>query len=178
MEKLRRVVIKEEYMAITGDMTESIILNQFLYWSERIKDFDNFILEDQELLSMFGTEDVKEQMPISNLKHGWIYKKASELKTELMDIVSEKTINRKIDSLVQKGYLDRRNNPIIKYDRTYQYRVNLKKIMLDLLPLGYSIDGYKIPLDFLEMAISLNRKSDERKSSDDFSMQLNTTSEC
>ena len=178
MEKLKRVVIKEEYMAITNDMTESIILNQFIYWSERIKDFDNFILEDRDLLLRFGTEDVKEQIPISNLKHGWIYKKANELKTELMDIVSEKTINRKLESLVEKGYLDRRNNPLIKYDRTYQYRVNLKKIMLDLLPLGYTIEGYKIPLDFLEMAISLNRQNDDCKNTDCSSIQLNSSSEC
>ena len=38
--KLKRVVIKEELFALTGDFKEAIILNQFIYWSERIRDFD------------------------------------------------------------------------------------------------------------------------------------------
>jgi hypothetical protein len=48
MRKLKRVVIKEELVALTGDIIEAIILNQFLYWSERVEDFDKFIMEEKE----------------------------------------------------------------------------------------------------------------------------------
>jgi len=40
MEALKRIVIKEELVVLTGDYRKAILLNQFLYWSERVKDFD------------------------------------------------------------------------------------------------------------------------------------------
>jgi len=46
--RLKRVVIKEELVALTGDYIKAILLNQFLYWSERVEDFDLFILEEQQ----------------------------------------------------------------------------------------------------------------------------------
>ena len=45
MKKLRRVVIKEELVALTGSVDAAIVLNQMIYWSERVKDFDDFIAE-------------------------------------------------------------------------------------------------------------------------------------
>ena len=41
--------------------------------------------------------------------------------------------------LVDMGYLDIRNNPKYRWDRTYQYRVNIIKIEKDLAQIGYSI---------------------------------------
>ena len=46
--KLKRAVIKEELIAITGNFIEAVILNQMIYWSERINDFDNFIREKRK----------------------------------------------------------------------------------------------------------------------------------
>lgn len=40
--KLKRIVIKEELYAITKDTIESIILGQFIYWEERVNDYDLF----------------------------------------------------------------------------------------------------------------------------------------
>ena len=47
LQKLKRVVIKEELVVLTGDIFKAVILNQFLYWSERVKDFDKFISEEK-----------------------------------------------------------------------------------------------------------------------------------
>ncbi len=44
---LKRVVIKEELVALTGDATKAIILNQLLYWSQRTRDFDKFLDEEK-----------------------------------------------------------------------------------------------------------------------------------
>lgn len=46
--KLKRVVIKEELVALTGDAISALVLNQFIYWSERRHDFDKFIKEERE----------------------------------------------------------------------------------------------------------------------------------
>ena len=35
-------------------------------------------------------------------------------------------------------------NPKYKWDKTYQYRVNLYKIQLDLGKMGYVLEGYKL----------------------------------
>lgn len=154
--KLKRVVVKEEYVAITGDMIEAIILNQFVYWSERSKDFDKFINEEKERFEKFGN-NATEDMPNMDLSFGWIYKKAIELKEEIMSTDSEKTINRKLTSLVEKGFLDRRNNPKIKYDRTYQYRVNFENIMKAMVDNGYMLQDYKVNLNFIVEALKTDK---------------------
>ena len=38
MRRLKRAVIKEEFVALTGDVIEA--LNQFLYWSDRFNNID------------------------------------------------------------------------------------------------------------------------------------------
>lgn len=145
-EKLKKVVIREELMAISDDFIEAIILNQMLYWTERVNDYDKYIKEEKERIEKYAMLP-QDNIPYDYLlSHGWIYKKASELKEELMNLTSEDTINRRLSNLVKKGFLDRRNNPKIKYDRTYQYRVNFKNLSIALIKKGYILQDYKIDL--------------------------------
>lgn len=144
MQKLKRAVIKEELYALTEDTLEAVILNQFIYWSERVHDFDKFIQEEKERVEKFG--DINTPPVQMELTHGWIYKKSSELKDEIMVSDSVTTVRRAIKRLVDKGYLEERNNPHIKYDRTLQYRINLVKVQEDLHKLGYVLQGYKVDL--------------------------------
>lgn len=167
MDKLKRVIIKEEYVAITNDTFEAIVLNQMIYWSERVKDFDKFIKEEAERKEKFMPSSEDEETEELELTHGWIYKKAAELKNEIMSTDSEKTINRKLSSLVKKGFLDRRTNPKIKYDRTYQYRVNFPNIIKSLIEKGYMMQDYKVDLNFIAEALkTLNGQNDESNSHD------------
>ena len=76
--KLKRVVIKEELFALTGDFKEAIILNQFIYWSERIRDFDKFVEEENKRRQMETGEE-----PI-DLNNGWIFKSVKELNCYLV----------------------------------------------------------------------------------------------
>ena len=135
MARLKRAVIKEELVALTGDALSALILNQLLYWSERVRDFDAFIEEEKRR----GGD------PNIELTNGWIYKSASELGEELMMGVSDATIRRRLDDLVAAGYLDKRESPH-KWDRTSQYRPNIYNIQRDLADQGYVLDGY--PLQF------------------------------
>ncbi|MEN8905404.1 MAG: winged helix-turn-helix domain-containing protein, partial [Clostridiales bacterium] len=136
--KLKRAVIKEEFVAITGNVITALILNQIIYWSERIRDFDKFIDEEKK---RFENEGQEVQI---DLQKGWIYKSYDELKEELMLTESLKTISRHVNKLVDLGFLDRRRNPKIRYDRTYQYRVDLLTIKNKLNEMGYDLQGYRV----------------------------------
>ncbi|MEG6572905.1 hypothetical protein V6C21_10415 [[Clostridium] cellulosi] len=151
--RVKRAVIKEEYIAITGDLTEAIILNQMIYWSERVSDFDKFIEEEKQRCEATG-EAVDMNLPLLN---GWIHKSAAEMKDEIMSMESVKTIGRKLNNLVKKGFLERRNNPQSLYDHKYQYRVNLIKIIDALYSKGYSLEGYRV--DFSEQTGDKNDNS-------------------
>lgn len=138
MKKLKRVVIKEELVALTGDFRPALILNQFIYWSERMFDTDKYIREEKER-ALKSDMDVK----ISESK-GWIYKKAEELNDELMIGMSNPTIRKYIGQLVKSGYLHERKNPAHSWDKTMQYRVDLFKVQYDLGKLGMSLEGYSL----------------------------------
>ena len=138
MKPLKRVVIKEELVELTGDFRPALILNQFIYWSERMYDADKYIMEEKE-------RALKEDLIVNiDESKGWIYKTAEELSEEIMTGMSKSTVGRYIKQLVKKGYLIQRRNPKYKWDKTYQYRVNLYKIQLDLGKMGYVLEGYKL----------------------------------
>ena len=138
--KLKKAVIREEFVALTGDYIKAIILNQFLYWTDRINDIDKFITEERKRIEQEGLSvNIDPQ-------NGWIYKTAEELLDETMLGMAQTTIRVHIKKLLETGYLLERNNPKFKWDKTKQYRVDLLKIQTDLLKLGYTLQGYKLPL--------------------------------
>lgn len=142
--KLKRVVIKEELVALTEDYKKAIILNQLIYWSERIKDVDMFLAEEKKRMEAHGITEEDAKIDFQN---GWIYKKAEELSEETMMGIAKGNMNKHIDFLVENGWIDKRRNPKYKWDKTYQYRVNIVKIQKDLQTLGYSLEGYELYQD-------------------------------
>lgn len=158
--KLKRAVIKEELVSLTGDFKQAIVLNQFIYWSERVKDSKKFMEEEIERGRKFsdGSTETPEEISES-LTNGWIYKTADEMIEEVMLTVSNATMTRITDALVEKEWLSRRKNPKYQWDKTYQYRVNLHKIQNDLLILGYSLEGYTTGLKVAETSNFQNEDS-------------------
>lgn len=138
VKRLKRAVIKEEFVTITKDFILAVILNQFVYWSDRVNDFDKMIEEERKIASKEGIEL---NQP---LKHGWIYKKAEELIEETMLGISQTSMRNKIKLLVKMGFLTERDNPNYKWDHTKQYRVNFQKLKDELSKHGYSLQGYKV----------------------------------
>lgn len=134
MEKLALAVIREEYVALTGELAAAVLLNQMVYWCERTKDTDAYLAEEKRRMG----SDV-ELDPTS----GWIYKTAKEAAAETM-VGSERTMARAFQLLVERGWVLRRNNPKYAWDRTYQYRVDLVAISGDLGALGYAMPGYPL----------------------------------
>lgn len=137
VKKLKRVVIKEELYALTKDTIKSIILGQLIYWQDKVNDFDKFIEEEKQRCHSDGTEiNIEKQ-------NGWMYKKASELADDCMLSMSEVTIRRYIQDLIDCGYVESRKNPIHKWDKTLQYRVNISFVIEKIKELGYDgLSGY------------------------------------
>lgn len=137
--RIKKAVIREDLLSITNDYRKAIILNQFIYWSERVSDADKFIKKENEIAKNNGEEE-------RELFYGWIYKTAEELADEVMLGLSASQIRRYISDLVDMGYISKRNNPKYKWDRTLQYRVNLVNIAKDLKKNGYPLSDYKIEI--------------------------------
>ncbi|PEL95291.1 helix-turn-helix domain-containing protein [Bacillus cereus] len=147
--KLKRAVIKEELVVLTGDFKKAVLLNQLIYWSERVNDYDKFIEEEKKRARMAMNTEEKQRAEILKqieLLHGWIYKSAEDMSIETMLGMSKSSIGRHLESLLENGWLERRNNPNWKGDNTYQYRVDILKIQKDLFRLGYFLEGYKFDL--------------------------------
>ena len=167
MKPLKRVVIKEELVELTGDFRPALILNQFIYWIERMYDTDKYILEEKE-------RALKHEIEVSiDESKGWVYKTAEELNDELMIGMSVPTIRKYIKQLVEKGYLIQRRNPKYKWDKTMQYRVDLYKVQLDLGKMGYVLEGFKLLpnikiVEEIELTENENVESNENKESPTF----------
>ena len=144
--KLKRVVIKEELVNLTGKVNQAIVLNQMIYWSERVKDSDKFIKEELDRVRKFadGSEESLENIK-KTLESGWIYKTSDEMISDCMLTISRQTMNRIFDNLVENSWISKRRNPKYKWDKTWQYRVNLNEIQKDLLKLGFNLEGYTLP---------------------------------
>ena len=139
--KLKRAVIKEELVALTGHYIAALLLNQFLYWQERTGDVDAYIAEERKRLKR-KDEDVS--FPLTR---GWVYKSAKELNKELMLGVSDATILKYLKGLVKQRFLKQRHNPRHTWDRTLQYRADIPYIRAELKKLGYTLDGYGLLAD-------------------------------
>ncbi len=123
-------IIREELVALTHDPLIAVVLNQLLYWTQRVSDFDLLVAEENT-------------SPLKNKKaHGWFYKSSQELIEETLLQVSKVTMRRYLNFLVKHGWLSERGNPHYKWDKTTQYRLNLSKLQADLQALGWSIPGF------------------------------------
>ena len=134
--KLKRVPLKEELVVLTGDYKLAIVLQQMIYWNERCTDFDKFIEEENK------RKDENKVAILTEKTNGWVYKKAAKLSKETLMNVSAKQILRYLKKLEESGWIESRNNPNYKWDKTLQYRLNLIKLMEDLNTIGYQLEGY------------------------------------
>jgi len=150
--KQRVAVIRQPLVALTGNYKLALVLGQMLYWSERGYDVDDYILEERE-----RNPDTK-----IDLTDGWIYKSGKDLVKDLMVDWSLKTTRRYLSTLVDAGYLDKRNNPKYKWDKCLQYRPNLYKIQRDLLAKGLVLDGYPILQEVMdEIRLSILKETSD-----------------
>ena len=154
--ELKVAVIRQELVELTGCYKKAIILNQFIYWHSRTKDYDKFLKEEQE---RGAGKDLE-------LRAGWIYKSAEELAEETMLDLKPSNMRKHIRSLVDEEWLQERRNPKYRFDRTLQYRINSQKIINELQKLGYNASiGSNYRISVLENGVSVleNRNTQNEK---------------
>ncbi|MBY0272277.1 MAG: hypothetical protein K2X02_02515 [Alphaproteobacteria bacterium] len=119
-------VIRKEFVLLTGDPFSAVVLNQLMYWTQRVRDFDLLLKEERTF------------RPDCNVppRHGWIYKTAHDLIEETMLGISHPTMRKYLKVLIDRGWIDERAHPIDKWNKTTQYRVNLRKLQEDLMAIG------------------------------------------
>ncbi|MBY0291726.1 MAG: hypothetical protein K2W92_00325 [Alphaproteobacteria bacterium] len=122
-------VIRREFVDLTGDHFSAVVLNQLLYWTQRVKDFD-LLLEEERNFN-----------PECNVlpRHGWIYKTANELSEETMLKATHPTMRKYLKLLIDQGWIDERINSCGRWNKTTQYRVNLRKLQEDLQAIGHTL---------------------------------------
>lgn len=113
---MKRIVLKEELAAITGDYKLAMVLNQMMYWSERTKEAS-----------------------------GWVYKSGEELSEEMLMHVSGYSMRTYLKKLVTLGFLEERCNPLMKWDKTKQYRVNAAAVREAVIRAGFSVEDTPAP---------------------------------
>lgn len=120
-------IIRREFVELTGNLFSAVILNQLLYWTLRVKDFD-YLLEEE-----------RKYQPSCNVspRHGWIYKKAEELNEETMLGLSPPSIRKYLKLLIDEGWVDERDHPTERWNKTTQYRVNVRRLQEDLNHQGH-----------------------------------------
>ncbi len=133
-------VIRKEFVALTGDPFSAVILNQLMYWTQRVRDFDLLLKEERTF------------RPDCNVppRHGWIYKTAHDLIEETMLGISHPTMRKCLKVLIDRGWIDERAHPIDKWNKTTQYRVNLRKLQEDLMAIGRNLPLVYLKAENLE----------------------------
>ena len=71
-----------------------------------------------------------------------------------MICVDRTTMRRYLKILISQGWLEERSNPHNKWDKTSQYRLNLRKLQEDLWALGFELPGIQdlFPKSFIRKA--------------------------
>lgn len=119
---VRYAVLQEELMALTRNTSQAILLNQFLYWTRRSYEFDEFLeLENQRRQQL--------KLPPVNVQFqdGWFSKSLESLSDETMILSSERSLKGFLLSLVERGWVERRPNAFT-FGKDDQYRVNLSNL--------------------------------------------------
>ncbi len=131
---LMKSVIREDLVALTRDYRAEVVLNQLIYWTKRVHDFDKFLQEEYN------------RNPECNVafRYGWIIKTAQELADETMLGLSRQTIRSVLKNLIELGVIEESYLDDNKWDKTTKYRVNLVKLHENLFELGYPLNDFTI----------------------------------
>ncbi len=125
-------ILREGLEVTIGHHAEAVLLRKFIYWTGRLWDFDQFMHEERAR----GEQEFQDDPPES----GWVEKTADDLLSESIPSLSRHAIRKHLKSLVRKGFLYEREDPVYPWEHALQYRVNLVKLRKALARRGYHVD--------------------------------------
>jgi hypothetical protein len=97
------VLLRGDYLEITGNHCAAKLLAIFEFWSNKLNS-------------------------IGKTAREWIYKSLACLQYELMGEHGTHAIRKGISILEELGFISKRHNPHIKYDRTWQYKLEIENV--------------------------------------------------
>ncbi len=151
---LKRSIIKEELVALTGDFRLAVVLDQFIALRLRVKQNDEYLRQEfarAQKYWRYGDPELVEP----KYRDGSIRTTLDEVVEESMLGSSRSRMMRDVCHLVEQGWLERRHSPSVKMDKTYEYRVQVGRIAEDFHRLGYALDGYTV------LVTSTNKDGDQ-----------------
>ena len=125
-------ILGEGLEVTIGHHAEAVILRKFIRWTGRLWDFDQFMHEERAR----GEQEFQDDPPES----GWVEKTPDDLLGESIPSLSRHAIRKHLKSLVRKGFLYEREDPVYPWEHALQYRVNLVKLQKALARRGYHLD--------------------------------------
>ncbi|MDP6526184.1 MAG: hypothetical protein QGH15_18385 [Kiritimatiellia bacterium] len=134
--RLRRTVIKEELVAVTGDPMSAAVLNYFIECTEYARRIDEHIEAEKSLLNEWAREDF-----CIEPTEGWVRRGAKDLARDLM-IGSDRTTRSYAATCIRLGLIEERRNPHNKFDGTKQYRVDFDELRRQLRVKGFVLGDY------------------------------------
>jgi hypothetical protein len=141
---MKKAVLREDLMAVTKDLTQSMVLSQMLYWTKTLDQVNQLIFEENKRLA-------EESQPQCEYNYGWIWKSAREMREDLMMAFTEDSIQKAFSALSACGLLMKRNNPKVRYDRKLQYRVDLLLLRRKLKECGWAMTDFVLSDTYSEI---------------------------
>ena len=118
----RRVIVKEEIVAITGNMNLAIVLSQRLDCRKRHN--NRYVYEYGVTFEVDGC-DV------------WMSITANNLLDKCLLNMSDRSMRAYLNKLCDMGFIASRRNPLCKFDTKMQYMVNFDCILKAIIAKGY-----------------------------------------
>ena len=118
---LKRILICEEHVAITGNFIDAAILNYMIECTDLAHDFDKIVSDATK-------HETLRSAAYPEKSNGWFRKSANEISEETMLGMSHSSIMKHVKKLVSLGFIEERSNPNSKLDKAKQYRVNTNNI--------------------------------------------------
>jgi len=127
------VMIRQCYLKICdNDACEAALLNHLEYcltWKRRTQGQAERLNQAALASGELPTQDTED----------WWYATFDELGENLLNCWGRSKVITSLNSLIERGYVERRRNPKYKMDRTWQYRLCIQNVRDGLKKAGYDI---------------------------------------
>jgi DnaD/phage-associated family protein len=137
----RFVIVREGLVKLTGGFMEAAVLSSMISWQRTVNRMDKKVF-DQIKEAVTSGNKAKASKLQKKLHYGWFYKKAEEMREEMFNAASVRTIRRIFERLESMKFIESKQLP--NFDRKKYYKVNIAYIRTKLAELGYNLDGYKL----------------------------------
>lgn len=151
--KLERIILKEELVALTGHSYTALILEFLMKKCSQKEDFRDYLLEERKRVAEGNLESAE------NLLFGWLDQTVMVKQLGGLLKLDDGLLNKYTELLYKNCWLQERNSQSLKgdsYTSAAQWRVDLVRILKNLLSMGYILQDYHIDNSILALLLKSN----------------------